>query len=295
MPTIETVREYWEEHPCAVETGSAKQPLEYYLEVEEFRYRNAPFIPEVARFDRFEGRRVLEIGCGLGTDGAQFARHGAEYTGVDLTEAAVQLARDNFAARGLSGEFSSANAEALPFEAGSFDHVWSFGVIHHTTNPRAIVEEIQRVLAPGGSATVMLYNRTSINYYVEIMGLRKLGRALLRPAWAPGFLARILRLPEEKLHGHREKLLAIPKPTREQWISMNTDGPDCPLARVYSAAEATELFEGFDEVRTDVHLFDRSHWPVIGSRLPERLVATLGRRAGWCRMVYASKGSQAAR
>ena len=99
----------------------------------------------------------------------------------------------------------------------------------------------------------------------------------------------MLRLLEEKLHGHRENLLAIPKPTREQWISMTTDGPDCPLARVYSAAEATELFEGFDEVQTDVHLFDRSHWPVIGSRLPERLVDTLGRRAGWCRMVYASK------
>jgi hypothetical protein len=121
---------------------------------------------------------------------------------------------------------------------------------------------------PGGSFAAMLYNRNSINYYVEIMFLRRLGRMLLRPAWAPGMIARVVQQPREKLEGHRRNLLRIPHPTHEQWVSMNTDGPDCPLARVYSAGEARALFSGFANVRTEVHLFDRSHWPLIERGLP---------------------------
>jgi SAM-dependent methyltransferase len=290
--TIEKVREFWEEHPCAIETGTGGPTLEYFLEVERYRYENAPFIRSVARFDNFHGKRVLEVGCGLGTDGAQFAQSGADYTGVDLTDASIELAARNFAVRDLPGEFVRANAEALPFDTATFDHVWSFGVIHHTSSPRAVVNEIERVLRPGGTVAAMVYNRTSINYYVEIMLLRKVGRALLRPAWAPGLLARTFKFPEEKLRGHRNALLSRAKPTSEEWVSMNTDGPDCPLSRVYSAAEAKDLFGGFDRVETDVHLFDRSHWPFIGKRLPARMVDTLAARAGWCRMVYGHKPSE---
>jgi 2-polyprenyl-3-methyl-5-hydroxy-6-metoxy-1,4-benzoquinol methylase len=184
-PSISEVRTFWEAHPCGEETSTAEDSLEYFLGVEHYRYTNAPFILNVAQFRRFAGRRVLEIGCGLGTDGAQFAKAGADYVGVDLTHAAVELARQNFSARGLRGEFLTVDAEYLPFPADSVDHVYSFGVIHHTPNPAAIVDEIWRVVRPGGTVTVAVYNRTSINYYVEIMFLRKLGRALLRPAHRP--------------------------------------------------------------------------------------------------------------
>src|SRR4051812_553633 len=274
-PTIETVRNFWESNPCGNETSTSSDRLAYFEEVEQYRYTLAPFIPRVARFGDYRGKRVLEIGCGMGTDGSQFAKGGADYVGVDLTEAAAKLARENLAVRGLPGQTQSANAERLPFPDASFDHVYSFGVIHHTESPEAVIEEVRRVLKPGGTLTVMLYNRTSINYYVEIMGLRKLGRAVLRPSWAPALIAKLLRLPREKLEGHRRQLLRIPKPTNLQWISMNTDGPECPLARVYSAREVKELFGAFDSVRTDVHFFDASHWPFLGRLLPARLVGAI--------------------
>lgn len=288
-PSIAEVRDFWEHNPCGHETSETSDRLRYFKELEEYRYRTAPWIPEAADFGAYRGRRVLEVGCGMGTDGARFAAAGAEYTGVDLTPAAVALARENFELRGLRGEFMTANAEELPFSDQTFDHVYSFGVIHHTTNPEAIVAAIHRVLRPGGTMTAMLYNRTSINYYAEILVLRRLGRMLLRPASAPAVLSRILRLPKEKLEGHREQLLRIPHPTPEQWISMNTDGPDCPLARVYSAREAHDLFRSFHDFRTRVFMFDRSHWPLVGSMISDSLADTIGRSVGWNRMIYARK------
>src|SRR3954447_18948571 len=197
-PTIETVRNFWESNPCGNETSTSSDRLAYFTEVEEYRYRHAPGIPRAARFADYRGKRVLEIGCGMGTDASQFAKGGADYVGVDLTEAAATLARENLAVRGLPGQTLAANTERLPFPDKSFDHVYSYGVIHHTENPEAVIQEIRRVLKPGGTLTVMLYNRTSINYYVEIMGLRKLGRAVLRPRWAPALLARHLGLSREK-------------------------------------------------------------------------------------------------
>jgi SAM-dependent methyltransferase len=145
-PSIEDVGAFWESHPCGHETATGDDELDYFLGVERYRYENVPFIPKVACFEAFANKRVLEIGCALGTDGAQFAKAGADYVGVDLTEAGVALARRNFAVRGLKGEFLAVDAEQLPFPSDSFDHVYSFGVIHHTPRPAAMVDEIRRLL-----------------------------------------------------------------------------------------------------------------------------------------------------
>lgn len=289
---IDEIRNFWEHHPCGHETSTSDDRLAYFRGLERYRYALAPWIPKAAGFHRYPGKRVLEIGCGMGTDGAQFAVAGAEYTGVDLTETAVSLARENFKLRGLPGEFLSANAEDLPLPDASFDHVYSFGVIHHAVDPGAIVREIRRVLKPRGTITVMVYNRNSVNYWVEIMFLRRVGRLLLRPAWAPPLLADLLRLPRQTLEGHRRQLLRVPRPTREEWVSMNTDGPDCPLARVYSAGAVRSLFAAFEDVRTQVYMFDRRHWPLLGSLLTDRVERFIGRRAGWNRMLYATKPSE---
>jgi hypothetical protein len=135
----------------------------------------------------------------------------------------------------------------------------------------------------------MLYNRTSINYYIEIMVLRRLGRLLLRPSWGPKVLSATLRLSREKLEGHRRNLLRFPHPTPEQWLSMNTDGPECPLSRVYSAREVRDLFFGFADVESHVYHFDRSHWPIVGRWMGDRVAEMIGTRFGWCRMTYARK------
>jgi ubiquinone/menaquinone biosynthesis C-methylase UbiE len=287
--TIDDVRTFWEEHPCGVQLSSERDRRAYFLEIAAKRYESESHIPLVARFGAFADRDVLEIGCGIGTDGAQFAGKGAHYTGVDLTESAIRQAKEQFDLLGLDGQFRVADAAKLPFEAATFDHVYSFGVIHHSPNTEAIVREMYRVLRPGGSVTVMVYNKSSINYRVEIMVLRRVLRYLLLPAFVPRLLSRISGLSREKLERHRILLKAYGEVDPDHWLSMNTDGPDCPLAKVYDRSEVFELFSDFRDVRTEVWYFNRSHWPLVGALLPESLCKFLARRWGWHRIVYAKR------
>src|SRR5919198_1237320 len=98
-----------------------------------------------------------------------------------------------------------------------------------------------RVLKPGGTISVMVYNKSSINYYVEIMFLRKILRYALLPSFSPRFIARLTGFSEEKLRRHRE-ILFSEKMTPQRWVSINTDGPDCPLSCVYSSKRILDLF-----------------------------------------------------
>jgi ubiquinone/menaquinone biosynthesis C-methylase UbiE len=245
-------------------------------------------VPLVASFEAFRGKKVVEIGCGVGTDGIEFARSGANYVGVDLTPNSVELTRERFKVFGIPGRFEVANAEeGLPFADASVDHVYSFGVIHHSPAPDRIVREINRILRKGGTFTVMLYNRSSINYYVEIMFLRKIFRWFLRPRFMPGLLAAITGFDRWKLEGHREMLKK--KISKEEWISMNTDGPFCPLARVYNLSEAAALFADFCNVKQEVWEFNVDHWSFVGRIIPDSFAKWIGRRWGWHRMIYGKK------
>lgn len=178
MTQIKTrdVKEFWTEYPCNADLSGRQDQQAYFQETEENRYKKEPHIPGIAQFDSFQDLRVLEIGCGIGVEASQFARHGAKYTGVDLSESSIKMSRARLSLMELKGDFVCINAESLPFENGSFDHVFSFGVIHHSPHPDKIVNEIYRLLKPGGTATIMVYNRSSINYYIEIMFLRKIFR-----------------------------------------------------------------------------------------------------------------------
>ena len=234
------------------------------------------------------GKDVLEIGCSIATDGLELAKNGANYTGVDLTPASIEIARERFQVLGASGCFEVANAEeGIPFPDESFDHIYSFGVIHHSPRPERIVGEIRRVLRQGGTFTVMLYNRSSINYYIEIMFLRKLFRYLLLPKFMPGLLARATGFAPWKLEGHRQAMKR--KLTHEEWVSMNTDGPFCPLARVYNQREAALLFKDFADVRQEIWEFNVEHWPILKNILPTSAERWIGRRWGWHRMIYGRK------
>src|SRR5213083_3412773 len=151
----ERVRAFWQAHPCGTKFSDAEiGTREFFARIEAHRYAKEWHIPEAADFAGARGLRVLENGCGLGTDGAQFAKAGADYTGIDLTEAAVDLARKRFELFDLAGKFRTADAENLDFADESFDLVYSHGVLHHTPDIARAVSEIHRVLKPGGRAIV---------------------------------------------------------------------------------------------------------------------------------------------
>ena len=156
------VQAFWEAEPCGVAHGDAPEGTpEFFAQVERKRMELEPFIARYADFPMTRGQRVLEIGVGAGTDFVRFVRAGAHATGVDLTDHAIQLVRQRLDNEGLQAQLQQADAEALPFEDGAFDRVYSWGVLHHTPDTARAVREAVRVLAPGGRICVMLYARHS--------------------------------------------------------------------------------------------------------------------------------------
>lgn len=163
-PSIDDVKSYWDGRPCNIR--HSLRPVgsrEYFDEVEARKYFVEPHIPGFAQFERWNGRRVLEVGCGLGTDAVNFARAGADYTAAELSQASIDLAKKRFDVFGLKGTFHLGNAEEMSqhLPNASFDLVYSFGVIHHTPNQRAVVEEIRKLIRPDGEFRLMLYAENS--------------------------------------------------------------------------------------------------------------------------------------
>jgi len=288
----ERVREFWRANPCGTKfADAAPGTRRFYKLIEEHRYEKEWHIPPAANFASAQGLKVLEIGCGLGTDGAQFAAAGADYTGVDLTDAAVELAQRRFELFNLKGTFQTADAEKLDFADDSFDLVYSHGVLHHTPHIEHAVNEIYRVLRPGGRAVVMLYHRDSYNYRVNISLLRRAGAQLLR--WEPG-VSLVHRLTGESLESLRQHATQLKNNQysylkSEEFLSHNTDGAGNPLARVYSRGEARELFKGFAKIELRTYFLNKRWLPLIGSVLPRSLESRLASRWGWHLWIYAKK------
>jgi SAM-dependent methyltransferase len=285
------VETYWNAKPCDSEFTTIKQfSAEFFLDVETERYRLQSHILELlGRFD-WQGKRVLEIGTGVGTDARQLIERGASYTGINVDSGSTLATRAALRVFGLPGDVLQCDATCMHFPNASFDFVYSFGVLHHIPDVEAAMREILRVLKPGGEVLAMLYNRTSINYALEIKVLRKLGVQLLRLPGAVALFAK-LGLPREKLERHRALARRASRMSEEEWVSRNTDGPDNPFSRVYDEAETAALFSAFDVKSQQVFYFNPEHWGRLGRALPRAVVQALGRDWGWHRVVHAKKPS----
>jgi SAM-dependent methyltransferase len=291
----ERVREFWQANPCGTKFADAPAGTRaFYERVEAHRYAKEWHIPAAAEFASTQGLRVLEIGCGLGTDGAQFARAGADYTGVDLTDAAVALARRNFELQNLAGEFRTADAENLDFADDTFDLVYSHGVLHHTPDTARAIQEVHRVLKPGGRAVVMLYHRDSYNYRVNISLLRRAGARLLHNETGLRLAHLLTREPVASLREHAARIQEDQRSylSSAEFLSRNTDGAGNPLTRVYSRKEARALFKDFAEVELATHFLNKRWLPVLGNVMPRSIEARLAARWGWHLWIYARKGEK---
>ena len=285
------VRDFWQNNPCGSKFADAEPGSRLFYElVERYRYEKEWHIPEAAGFDKAKNLRVLEVGCGLGTDGAQFAKAGAVYTGIDLTQAAVDLARRRFELFNLPGTFRVADAEGLDFPDNSFDIVYSHGVLHHTPDTAGAIREVHRVLRPGGRALVMLYHRNSYNYRVNISMLRRAGVHLLRLKQGIRIVRLVTGEPEDSLREHARRLRSERDYlSSQEFLNRNTDGAGNPLARVYSRDEARELFKDFSNIELRTYFFNKRWLPILGQILPRGLESRLASRWGWHLWIYATK------
>ncbi len=181
--SVDTVRQFWQSHVNnEYYTEAERASDDYFREIEERRYLTHYHLREL--FASLDGgnRQLLEVGCGIGIDSIQLAKRGFRVTAVDLTENAIEIARQFAAARDVDVDFRVGNAEVLDFPDASFDVVYSFGVLHHTPDIRRSVSEVRRVLRSGGTAYVMLYARFSLVNFVH----------------------RLLRLPYESPRDHSD-------------------------------------------------------------------------------------------
>jgi len=179
-PGLSGVHDFWNTEACGTHfVEHTADESHFFEQFREYRYRTEWHIPRLVPFAEARGLKVLEIGTGNGADGVMFALNGAHYTGVDLTEAALEATRRHFAVMGLTGTFKKENAEQLSFPNESFDWVYSHGVLHHTPNTQRAMDEVHRVLKPGGRAIIMLYHKHSFNYFIRIMTFMRL-RVLLK-------------------------------------------------------------------------------------------------------------------
>jgi SAM-dependent methyltransferase len=197
---------------------------EYFDQVEARKYYVEPHIPPFAEFPQWRDKKVLEIGCGLGTESVQFARAGARLTAVDLSGESLALAKKRFEVYGLSARFLQGDVEQLsdwlPVEP--FDLIWSFGVLHHTPNPARAIAQLRRYLAPAGELRIMVYSKISYKLF-----------------W-------IMRETGEWDFSRMDELVA-------RYSEAQTG---CPVTYTYTFDEVRALLEGFEvlEIRKD-HIF----------------------------------------
>jgi SAM-dependent methyltransferase len=169
---IKEIKEYWNNRPCNIRHSNKPiGTIEYFNEVEKRKYFVEPHIPKFAEFDKWKGKNVLEIGCGIGTDSINFARAGANLTIVELSDKSLEICKSRFNVFGLEAKFIQGNSEnllSLLDQAGvkeKFDLVYSFGVIHHTEKPEKIVDQVGKLLKTAGEFRLMVYAKYSFKLF----------------------------------------------------------------------------------------------------------------------------------
>jgi SAM-dependent methyltransferase len=281
---------YWSSHPqsYAEEHGGTsfrapdgqlvaveRRSAEYFRQTDRTLFEwNEPYHDETGPFgrlfpyERYRGRRVLEVGCGQGGMAALWAERGARLTAVDLNPDAIAATRERFAQRQLTGEIKQVDARQLPFADGVFDYAYSWGVLHHSPNLGRSVGELMRVLRPGGEFGVMLYNRRSLLYWYQIFYL------------------------EGILHAERRFLSSL------QLASRYTDGDrqeGNPHTWPVTASEARSIFRPYASrlrvqvLGVDVPMLGLA-MPGVVKLIPKAVWKSWARRWGWSLWISGERG-----
>lgn len=166
---ITDVKNFWDSRPCNIK--HSPKPIgskEFFDEVEAKKYRAEPHIPSFANFDQWKNKDVLEIGCGIGTAVVSFLRAGANVTAVDLSDVSVDLCKERLKVYNLEANINTANAELLDQTLNpntKYDLIYSFGVIHHTPNPKNVIQQARKFINSNGELRIMLYSLISYKVF----------------------------------------------------------------------------------------------------------------------------------
>ena len=140
---LKRVQDFWNANLCGKQFVDAKFPSkEFFAYYREFRYKKTHHLDKYINWQSAKNKSVLEIGLGIGADGARWAEHAHSYTGVDLTTEAVSATKIHFEHLGMKGNIVQGNAEALDLPSTNFDIVYSHGVLHHTTHIEKTFKEV---------------------------------------------------------------------------------------------------------------------------------------------------------
>jgi ubiquinone/menaquinone biosynthesis C-methylase UbiE len=269
------ISNFWGAHPCGEEViGGIKNDYEeFFNRYDAFRYTQEKHILRCLDAINFNGKRVLEIGLGLGADSEQIIRRGAIWSGVDLTPESIDRVTKRLSLRNLPHEHLQVGSVCeLPFEENTFDIIFSHGVLHHVPHINKAQAELFRVLKPKGLLVVMLYARYSLNYLVSIYFLRRVALAMLYLLHikAKGIIAQHLE--------NARKIGLFQYLRMKNFIHCNTDGPLNPYSKVYDIKQVKEDFPKFKIMKIHKEFMHAPPLPV--SWLP------LAHLLGWHFWVY---------
>ncbi len=288
-----SIEKFWNENPVGSNFVDYHADKKFYEEYDAFRYRTEGHIlGELDQID-FKNKKVLEIGLGQGSDSMQIIQRGAVYYGIDLTDESVKRLKERFALYELPYQaVTKANAQTIPYEDKFFDVVYSHGVLHHSPEIEKIVDEIHRVLKPGGLAVVMLYHKKSFNYYISIGLLRRTGLAvLLAFPFLAGIVSKLTGESVERINGHRHnfKETGWKYFTMSEFLHKSTDGPDNIFSSVWSEKSSSRLFQRFKNLKFKVHFLNERHLLGLQKVLPKNIKENIARKYGWHLWIFAEK------
>ncbi|MCF7822764.1 MAG: class I SAM-dependent methyltransferase [Candidatus Marinimicrobia bacterium] len=271
----EDIQLFWDNCPNeSIKSEAVIGSHEYYRQTEQNRFDihldfSKPFLKDAIQYDSVQGKKILEIGCGIGLDAIQFARSGNEMYLLDLSLNSMKIALGRFQSEGYKAVPCIGDSENLPFGDNSFDMVYSYGVIHHSPDTEKSIDEIHRVLKPGGQAIIMLYSKWSAN-------------TLFRTLFHNGLLkGEIFRL------GSIRKVLS-------NWTELQskTDSSVNPMTRVFSFRKIRKMLRAFESVELEKHFINRyqmAEFRLILRFIPEKAKMNLHKYLGWNTIIKAKK------
>jgi SAM-dependent methyltransferase len=296
---MSSIKKFWNKNTCGfLVKNKSITDFQYYNILSQKRYENYWEILKFAPFKQSHKKKVLEIGLGVGNEADEFVKNKADYYGVDLTRSSVNFVRERLKKKYNynTNKIIICDSKKTPFKNNFFEIIYSFGVIHHSKNTEEIIQEIKRILKPGGKIFIMIYNRSSIFYLIEILIFRRLIILLDRILFFRVFIKyffnnnrkiQILNYLNRVKKRYSNRFFL----TNQELLNSSSDHADCPLAKVYNRKEALSLFSEFKSIKTYTiynEKTDSIFWKLFSSVL-NIFDKPLRKNFGWFRIIEGKK------